>query len=249
MTKPDKNPAVRAKQKTPSASKRDTKISDHFQASGNKKGENLTQDPTKTTKNIPPVPVTNNKAKDPEEKGSPIPSKDLQDQFNNDPLETDPNNNPPEKTPAETPTPTDAPATPSYAAALTGHTTPTPEEDFLTQGGFTIHKMDKRKRSTSATNSPSPSLRSPDAKQSKFFQKGHSPHRHPATKKQAPPTPKKPDTKSPAVPSPPTPKAPTEEHMVANHPDKGVVEEAETGHNPSLSKACWRTTQNMCASP
>jgi len=111
----------------------------------------LTQDPTKPTENIPPVPVTNDKAKDPEEKSSPIASKDLQDQFNNDPLVTDPNNNPPEKTPAETPTPTDAPAIPSYAAALTGHTTPTPEEDFLTQGGFTIHETDKRKRPTSTT--------------------------------------------------------------------------------------------------
>jgi len=154
MMKTGKNPAVGAKQKTPSASKRDTKIYNHFQASGNKKGENLTQDLTKTTKNIPPVPVTNDKAKDPEEKGSPITSKDLQDQFNNDPLATDLNTNPP----AKTPTPTDVLATPSYAAALTGHTTPTPEEDFLTQGGVTIYKTDKRKRSTSTTNSPSPSL-------------------------------------------------------------------------------------------
>ena len=90
MTKPDKPPAAGANQKTPNASKRDTKIYDHFTASGNKKGKNLTQDSTKTDKITPPAPVTNDKPKDPEEKGSPIPSKDLQDQFNNDPSVTDP---------------------------------------------------------------------------------------------------------------------------------------------------------------
>jgi len=191
----------------------------------------LTQDSTKPTENIPPAPVTNDKPKDPDEKGSPIASKDLQDQFNNNPSETDPN-----KPPAETPTPTKAPATPStYAAALTAHTTPTstPEEDFLTQGGFTIHEMDKRKRSTSTTNSPSPSLRSPDAKQSKLFQKGHSPHRRPVSKTQAPPPPKseKPVTQSPATPSSPPPKDPTkEEHTDANHPDgKETPKDEETG--------------------
>jgi len=207
MTKTDNPPAAGANQRTPSASKRDTKIYDHFKASGNKKGENLTQDPTKMTKNIPPAPVTNDKPNVPDEKGSPIASKDLQDQFNNDPFATDLNTKPP----AETPTSADAPVTPSYAAALTGHTTPTPAEDFLTQGGFIIHETDKRKRSTSTTNSPSPSLRSPDAKQSKFFQKGHSPHHCPASLKQAPPTPEKPGNQSPSAPFHPPPKDPTEE--------------------------------------
>jgi len=89
MTKPDKPPAAGANQKTPNAPKRDTKIYDHFTASGNKKGKNFTQVSTKTDE-IPPAPVTNDKPKDTDEKGSPIPSKDLQEQFNNDPSVTDP---------------------------------------------------------------------------------------------------------------------------------------------------------------
>ena len=61
MTKTDKPPAAGANQRTPSALKRDTKIYDHFKASGNKKGENLTQDSTKADESIPPAPVTNDK--------------------------------------------------------------------------------------------------------------------------------------------------------------------------------------------
>jgi len=174
MTKPDKPPVTGATQRTPSALKRETKIYDHFKASGNKKGENLTEELTKTEERIPPAPVTNDKLKDPDDKGSPNITKDLQEQFNNIPPSTEPNPNPSTDTLAPTVTP-DNPAT--YNAALTGQAIPTTEEDFLTQGGFTIHETDKRKRSTrtTPTKSPAPSLRSPDAKQSKLFQKGQTP--------------------------------------------------------------------------
>ena len=217
MTKPDKPPAAGANQKTPNASKRDTKIYDHFTASGNKKGKNLTQDSTKTDEIIPPAPVTNDKPKDPDEKGSPIPSKDLQDQFNNDPSVTDPYADPNAKISANVSSPADSPTTPStYAAVLTDHPAPEEEEDFLTQGGFTIHETDKRKRSTSTATSPSPSLRSPDAKQKKLFQKGHSPHRHTPSSKQAPPT-TEPDVKHPPT-TPPLPKGPPEEKSTDHIP-------------------------------
>jgi len=93
-----------ATQRTPSASKKDTKIYDYFKASGNKKVQTSTHEETKKEEITPPAPVTNDKIKDPDDKGSPNIAKDLQEQFNNDPSLTDPNQTSPQATLAPTAT-------------------------------------------------------------------------------------------------------------------------------------------------
>ena len=165
MTKNDKTPATGVEQRTPSSSKKATTITDHFKASGTKKGQTKPEKPTKT----PPVPVTDYKNTAKNNTGSPTVAKDLQEQFNNDPMQKRSSEQ------DDSISVNSQNSKKSYATAVKGDTS-TEKEDFLTSDGFTLLQKDKRKRNKIA--SPSKSLASPTQKQSKLFLLGNSPYRH-----------------------------------------------------------------------
>ena len=165
MTKNDKTPATGVEQRTPSSSKKATTITDHFKASGAKKGPTKPEKSTKT----PPVPVTNDKNTAKNNTGSPTVAKDLQEQFNNDPMQKRSSEQ------DDSISVNSQNSKKSYATAVKGDTS-TEKEDFLTSDGFTLLQKDKRKRNKIA--SPSKSLASPTQKQSKLFLLGNSPYRH-----------------------------------------------------------------------